>query len=133
VKKSLYLKWILSYNRHIQAANKPSNSYPKKGKHIMAIQEYKPDTIINLSNEEGNVFALISIASRLSKEIEKDGKAITKEMISSDYRNAVYVFNREFGEFFDIILQEGMTAQSLKDSYLKTNLTEEKMQEGYLK
>jgi hypothetical protein len=99
----------------------------------MAIQEYKPDTIINLSNEEGNVFALISIASKLSKLIEKDGATITNEMIASDYRNAVYVFNREFGEFFDIILPEGMTAQSLKDSYLKTNLTEEKMQEGYLK
>ena len=99
----------------------------------MAIQEYKPDTIINLSNEEGNFFALYSMATKLAKELELDGKAITNEMMSSDYNNAVYVFNREFGEFFDIILPQVMTAQSLKDSYLKTNLTEEKMQEGYLK
>lgn len=99
----------------------------------MAIQEYKPDNIINLSNEEGNVFALISIASRLAKQFEKDKDVIITEMTASTYRNAVYVFNREFGEFFDIILPEGMTAESLRQSYLETNLTEEKMQEGYLK
>ena len=99
----------------------------------MAIQEYKPDTIINLSNEEGNVFALISIAMKLAKILERDSKPITDEMIKSDCRNAVYVFDREFGEFFDIILPQGMTSKSLKDSYLKTNLTEEKMEECYLK
>lgn len=99
----------------------------------MALKEHIPNTTIDLSLEEGNVFNLISIAIRLSKKFELDGKAITKEMIASDYRNAVYVFNREFGHFIDIILPKGMTAQSVKDSYLKTNNTEQNMQEVYLK
>lgn len=99
----------------------------------MAIKEYAPNKTIDLSREEGNVFSLIAVAVRLSKELEKDGNAITKEMISSDYRNAVYVLDREFGDFIDIKLPEGMTPQSVKNSYVKTNLTQEKMHEGYLK
>lgn len=99
----------------------------------MALKENTPNNTLDLSLEEGNVFNLIAIATRLSKQFELDGKAITKEMIASDYRNAVYVFNREFGDFIDIILPKGMTAKSVKDSYLKTNNTEENMETVYLK
>ncbi len=99
----------------------------------MAIQEYTPNRTIDLSMEEGNVFGLMGMAIRLAKELEKDSKAIVKEMMASDYGNAIYVFNREFGEFFDIILPKGMSMKEVKNSYLKTNMNEEKMVEVYSK
>lgn len=99
----------------------------------MAIQEYRPNNMIDLSSSDGNVFNLIGMAVRLSKQLDKDSKVITKEMIASDYRNAVYVFNREFGDFIDLKLPEGMTANSVRNSYMKTNLNEEKLREGYLR
>jgi len=99
----------------------------------MAIQEYTPNRTIDLSMEEGNVFGLMGMAIRLSKELEKDSKAIVKEMMASDYGNAVYVFDREFGEFYDIILPKCMSMKEVKNSYLKTNMNEEKMVEVYSK
>lgn len=99
----------------------------------MAIKEFTPNRTIDLTMEEGNVFSLIGIATRLAKELEKDGKAISKEMMSSDYGNAVYLFDREFGEFFDIILPKCMTMKGVKNSYMKTNNNEENMKEVYLK
>lgn len=99
----------------------------------MAIQEYTPNRTIDLSMEEGNVFGLMGMAIRLSKELDKDSKAIVKEMMASDYGNAVYVFDREFGEFYDIILPKCMSMKEVRNSYLKTNMNEEKMVEVYSK
>ena len=99
----------------------------------MAIQEYTPNRTIDLSMEEGNVFGLMGMAIRLSKELDKDSKAIVKEMMASDYGNAVYVFEREFGEFYDIILPKCMSMKEVRNSYLKTNMNEEKMVEVYSK
>ena len=73
------------------------------------------------------------MAIRLSKELDKDSKAIVKEMMASDYGNAVYVFDREFGEFYDIILPKCMSMKEVRNSYLKTNMNEEKMVEVYSK
>lgn len=101
----------------------------------MTIKEYSPDKrpTLDLAGEEGNVFHLMAIALNVSKQLELDGKAIINEMKASDYGNAVYVFNREFGDFYDIILPPGMTVKSLEDSYLKTNNTPEKIKSVYLK
>lgn len=67
---------------------------------ILEAQITKP--VIDLAGENGNVFSLIALSVRYGKEL--DTKAITKEMTSGDYGNAVFVFNSEFGEFFDIRL-----------------------------
>lgn len=99
----------------------------------MAMREYSPITTLDLSQQEGNVFALIALATRIAKQLELDGKQITKEMMSADYGNAVYVFNRDFGNFFDIVLPKGMTVESLEASYNRATITEEKMQKVYLK
>lgn len=90
----------------------------------MAIKEHTPNRTIDLTMEEGNVFSLMGMATSLAKELDKDGKAIVKEMMASDYGNAVYVFNREFGEFYDIVLPKCMTMKGVKDSYLKTNMNQ---------
>jgi len=99
----------------------------------MGIRESSPITTIDLSTQDGNVFGLIGIATRLARELELDGKAISKEMMSADYGNAVYVFNRDFGHFFDIVLPEGMTVEGLNASYNRATMTEEKLSKVYLK
>ena len=99
----------------------------------MAIREQSVVTTIDLSTQDGNVFSLIGLATRLSRELELDGKNISKEMMSGDYGNAVYVFNRDFGHFFDIVLPKGMTVEGLEASYNRATITEEKMQKVYLK
>ena len=66
----------------------------------MPIQEFHPLQTIDLSQQNGNVFALLGIVSRLAPTCDKNFKDISAEMISADYANAVFVFNREFGEFF---------------------------------
>lgn len=55
---------------------------------------------IDLTGPDGNVFALLGKVSGLlwiqGRENEKD--RIISEMTSSDYENAVRVFDKEFGE-----------------------------------
>lgn len=58
---------------------------------------------IDLSGPAGNAFALLGYAHKLAKQLGKDGAAITVEMQASDYENLVAVFDREFGEYVDLI------------------------------
>jgi hypothetical protein len=58
---------------------------------------------IDLTGPQGNAFCLIGIARNWGKELGKDTKAITTEMMSGDYENLVCVFDREFGDICDLI------------------------------
>lgn len=51
---------------------------------------------IDLSGPDGNAFALMGHARNLAKQLDKDGKAITNEMMQGDYDDLVAVFEREF-------------------------------------
>lgn len=83
-------------------------------------KEKKQKRILDLNGEEGNVFYLMGLAGSVCKLLEKDCLPVLAEMKSGNYENAVYVFNREFGEFFDIILPDGMTEKDLFDAHNKT-------------
>jgi hypothetical protein len=65
------------------------------------IREKQPrrENIIDLTGPDGNAFALMGYAMRFAKQLGKDGKSITNEMMSGDYENLIEVFEREFGEF----------------------------------
>jgi hypothetical protein len=65
------------------------------------IREKQPprEIIIDLTGPDGNAFALMGYAMRFAKQLGKDGKAITNEMMSGDYENLIEVFEREFGDF----------------------------------
>ena len=54
---------------------------------------------IDLTGPEGNAFYLIGMVSRLSKQLNLDGKSIQAEMMKGDYKHLVEVFDREFGQF----------------------------------
>ena len=99
----------------------------------MALKEYSPNNTIDLSGPDGNVFNLIGVAQHLAKKLDKNSKDIVAEMMSADYGNALFVFEREFGEFVDLKLPEGMTAKDIKNSYLKKSMSPEQMSEVYKK
>jgi hypothetical protein len=65
------------------------------------IREKQPQSeiIIDLTGPDGNAFALMGYAMRFAKQLGKDGKAITNEMMSGNYENLIEVFEREFGDF----------------------------------
>jgi hypothetical protein len=59
--------------------------------------------VIDLTSPDGNAFALIALAKRLAKQLDKDGAEIIKEMQSGDYEHLLQVFDREFGEHVTLI------------------------------
>ena len=54
---------------------------------------------IDLTGPQGNVFFLIGTARNLAKQLGLDSAEIQKQMMSSDYENAVNVFDKNFGSF----------------------------------
>lgn len=58
---------------------------------------------IDLSGPGGNAFALLGHAHSLCKQLGKDADAISKEMMAADYENLIQVFDREFGEYVDLV------------------------------
>lgn len=58
---------------------------------------------IDLSGPDGNAYVLLGMAQTFAKQLGLDGKAITKEMMSSDYEHLIAVFDREFSAVVDLI------------------------------
>ena len=68
----------------------------------MAIIERTKD-FIDILGPMGNVFELLKYAQFLAREHGKDPVDICNRMKSSDYENAILVFDAEFGEWIDLI------------------------------
>lgn len=87
----------------------------------MAIQEFKKEEkkVIDLSGPEGNVFHVMNVAKNLSNQLGKNTNEIIKEMMSADYNNAIYVFDREFGDYVDVKLPHNMTKKNVEKSFIK--------------
>ncbi len=58
---------------------------------------------IDITGPDGNAYALMSYAARYAKQLNLDGNAILNEMRSGDYENLLLVFDREFGEYVDLL------------------------------
>ena len=59
--------------------------------------------VIDLDGPDGNVFILMGIAKKLMNQIDRSrSNIIIQEMMNSDYLNAVYVSEREFGSFVEL-------------------------------
>jgi hypothetical protein len=56
------------------------------------------DTLeIDLTGEQGNVFYLIGTGNNLCRQLGLDKNVFQKRMMSSDYQNAIDVFEEYFG------------------------------------
>jgi hypothetical protein len=58
---------------------------------------------IDLTGPQGNAYVLMGFAQSYCRQLQKDPKPILKEMMSGDYENLLKVFDREFGDFVDLI------------------------------
>ena len=66
-------------------------------------ENHPQELVIDLTGPEGNVFALIGYAHRLAKQLDLDESKIVEQMKSSDYENAVKVFDDNFGSFVTLL------------------------------
>lgn len=58
---------------------------------------------IDLAGPDGNAYALMGYAQSYARQLNKDGEAITTEMMASDYIALLAVFEREFGSVITLI------------------------------
>lgn len=69
-------------------------------------KEARAKTVINLSGPEGNVFALKGFAKKLGRNIlgysDEEISDVLTQMESSDYENAIAVFDEHFGDLVDL-------------------------------
>ena len=61
------------------------------------------EIVIDLTGPDGNVFVLMGYAIRYARQLDLDGDKIINEMKSSDYENAVQVFDKYFGSFVTLL------------------------------
>ena len=59
---------------------------------------------IDLAGSQGNAFSLMGMAKDFCKQLGIPSQEILKEMMSGNYDNLLHVFDREFGEYVDLIL-----------------------------
>ena len=64
------------------------------------------EIVIDLTGPDGNVFVLMGRAKQYAKQLDLDGDKIINEMQSSDYENAVEVFDNYFGSFVILLRNE---------------------------
>ncbi len=71
----------------------------------MAIRTQDPRAkpTIDLAGPGGNAYALLGAARSLARQLGLDAKAITAEMMASDYENLIQVFDRHFGDYVDLV------------------------------
>ena len=58
---------------------------------------------IDLTGPQGNAFFLLGQAKNYAKQLGKDASAITTEMMKGDYENLIKIFDREFGDYVDLV------------------------------
>ena len=64
---------------------------------------FDSEITIDLTGPDGNVFVLMGRAKQYAKQLDLDGDKIINEMMSSDYENAVQVFDNNFGSFVTLL------------------------------
>lgn len=70
--------------------------------------------VIDLNGPAGNVFGLMGQAENFGRQLgwgKAKIKSMQDEMMSADYTNAVKVFDREFGQFVDLIVPQALEAE----------------------
>ena len=64
---------------------------------------FDSEITIDLTGPDGNVFVLMGKAKGFARDLGLDGDEIINEMKSSDYQNAVQVFDNYFGSFVTLL------------------------------
>lgn len=63
----------------------------------------KNKIIINLTGPKGNIFYILGLVKKLSKELNYDFNKIHNEVLNGNYTNAIKVIEKYFGEYIIFI------------------------------
>lgn len=72
----------------------------------MAIRQKQPrqgKIEIDISGPAGNAFAIMGFARQYARQLSMDPAPIIAEMMSGDYENLLEVFDKNFGEYVDLV------------------------------
>lgn len=72
--------------------------------------------IIDLNGPEGNAFALLGMVRMFGRQLswsQEKIDTVRQEMQAGDYAALVRVFDREFGQFVDLLIPEALEAELL--------------------
>ena len=70
--------------------------------------------VIDLNGPEGNAFVLLGQVNQFGRQLgwtQERVKAVREEMQAGDYAHLVRVFDREFGQFIDLIVPQALEAE----------------------
>jgi len=81
----------------------PSLIYRKKKMAILKKQPRVGKIEIDITGSQGNAFVILGYAKQYAKELGRDPKPIIEEMMSGDYENLLEVFDKNFGDFIDLL------------------------------
>jgi len=68
-------------------------------KNISELKHERPR--IDLTGPDGNAFILLGLMGKWGKQLGKDTKALSLEMMEGDYENLLAVMERDFGAYVD--------------------------------
>jgi len=58
---------------------------------------------IDITGSQGNAFVIMGYARQYAKQLGMDSKPIIDEMMSGDYENLLEVFDKNFGDYVDLL------------------------------
>jgi hypothetical protein len=58
---------------------------------------------IDITGSQGNALVLMGHATNYAKQLGMDSKPIIEEMMSGDYENLLEVFDKNFGDYVDLV------------------------------
>lgn len=73
---------------------------------LLATHPHKGKRIVDLNGPEGSAFVLLGTAHRICATEGIEFAPIEADMKSGNYRHLVEVFDRHFGDLFDIVLPD---------------------------
>ena len=65
--------------------------------------------VIDLQGSQGNAFALMGIAEDFLRQMKRrdEFNAMRTEMMSGDYDNLIRIFEKNFGDYVDLVNKPG--------------------------
>jgi hypothetical protein len=57
------------------------------------------EIVIDLTGPDGNAFAIMGYAKKLSRQLGIDSKPILEEMMSGNYNHLIATFDKHFGDY----------------------------------
>ena len=70
---------------------------------IIVKKERNSKIEIDLTGSEGNAYVLLGYAKQYSRQLNLNWEEICKKMMSGDYENLVKEFDKNFGDYVDLI------------------------------